>query len=57
MTIKFYALFNKQYEYDFILKNKRMKNKEAKGSIRALLFTIYSLATNFPKNIGNIFKI
>ena len=35
----------------------RMKNKEAKGSIRALLFTRYSSATNFPKNIGNIFKI
>ena len=34
-----------------------MKNKEAKGTIRALLFTIYSSATNFPKNIGNIFKI
>ena len=52
MTIKFYALFNKQYEYDFIL-----KNKEAKGRIGALVFTIYSSATNFPKNIGNIFKI
>ena len=36
-----------------------MKNKEALGSFRALLFTIYdhSSATNFPKNIGNIFKI
>ena len=52
MAIKFYALFNKQYEYDFIF-----KNKEAKGSIRALQFTIYSSATNFPKNIGNILKI
>ena len=38
-----------------------MKNKETKGGLRALLFTkcIYdhSLATDFPKNIGNIFKI
>ena len=34
-----------------------MKNKEAKGSIRALLFTIYSSATNFPKNIGELIGI
>ena len=38
-----------------------MKNKEAKGSFRALLFTIHvydhSSAKNFPKNIGNVFKI
>ena len=55
MTI--YSLYNIQYEYDFI--KKIMKNKEALGSFKALLFTIHdhSLATNFPKNIGNIFKI
>ena len=55
MTI--YALYNHdniQYEYDFIKKKKKKKkkkkNKEALGSFRALLFTIYdnSLATNFP---------
>ena len=33
--------------------------KEAKGSFRTLQFTIndHSSATDFPKNIGNIFKI
>ena len=35
------------------------KNEEKIGSFRALLFAINenSSATNFPKNIGNIFKI
>ena len=33
-----------------------MKNKEAKGSIRALLFTLYSSATNF-QNIGELIGI
>ena len=31
MTIKFYALFNKQYEYDFILKKKEWKIKRQKA--------------------------
>ena len=31
MTIKFYALFNEQYEYDLILKNKELKIKRQKA--------------------------